>query len=100
DRDYSWVLHSTIHNRLHFEEKQQRQQMSAVHQLKRFNQQQPFTVLLHTGDTPLEGTLRYRRWLQDIKQFTSLEEKFSQIPYGKKLIGATLIYLCRSHEHT
>ena len=51
DRVYSWVLLSPFHNRLHFEEKQQRLQMSAVHQFNRFNQQQPFTVLLHTGDT-------------------------------------------------
>lgn len=93
DRVYSWVLLSPFHNRLHFEEKQQHLQMSAVHQFNRFNQQQPFTVLLHTGDTPLDGALRYRRWLQDNKQFTSLEEKFAQIPDGKKLIGATHVYL-------
>lgn len=93
DRVYSWVLLSPFHNRLHFSEKQQRLQMSAVHQFSRFNQQQPFTVMLHTGDTPLDGALRYRRWLQDNKQFTSLEEKFAQIPDGKKLIGATHVYL-------
>ena len=67
--------------------------MRAGHQFNRFNQQQAFEVLLHVGDTPLSGARRYRDYLQQNGQFSSLREKIKQAPEGEKLIGATHVYL-------
>lgn len=93
DRVFSWILLTPFNNRIRFSEDKNTLKMTGEHQFSSFNQQQPFSVILHTGDTPLDGALRYRRWLQDTQQFFPLQDKFALIPDGKKLIGATHIYL-------
>ncbi|MDQ9557778.1 hypothetical protein RF091_19995, partial [Serratia marcescens] len=80
-------------NRITFVAAQEKLEMRAEHQFNRFNQQQAFEVLLHVGDTPLSGARRYRDYLQQSGQFSSLREKIKKAPEGEKLIGATHVYL-------
>ncbi|CFR30158.1 glycoside hydrolase [Yersinia frederiksenii] len=90
---YSWLLLTPFSNQVTFSQADQHLQMQSGHEFNRFNQQQPFEVLLHVGTTPLSGAIRYREYLQQNDQFSSLEEKIKIAPEGKKLIGATHIYL-------
>ncbi|HHK5970774.1 TPA: glycoside hydrolase [Serratia marcescens] len=90
---YSWLMLTPFSNRVTFAAEQEKLEMRAGHQFNRFNQQQAFEVLLHVGDTPLSGARRYRDYLQQNGQFSSLREKIKQAPEGEKLIGATHVYL-------
>ncbi len=90
---YSWLMLTPFSNRVTFAAAQEKLEMRAGHQFNRFNQQQAFEVLLHIGDTPLSGARRYRDYLQQHGQFSSLREKIKQAPEGEKLIGATHVYL-------
>ncbi len=90
---YSWLMLTPFSNRVTFAAAQEKLEMRAEHQFNRFNQQQAFEVLLHVGDTPLSGARRYRDYLQQSGQFSSLREKIKQAPEGEKLIGATHVYL-------
>ncbi|QVV76429.1 hypothetical protein KJB24_03520, partial [Serratia marcescens] len=90
---YSWLMLTPFSNRVTFASAQEKLEMRAGHQFNRFNQQQAFEVLLHVGDTPLSGARRYRDYLQQNGQFSSLREKIKQAPEGEKLIGATHVYL-------
>lgn len=90
---YSWLLLSPFSNQISFTKTGEQLLMQSSHEFTRFNQQQPFEVLLHAGTSPLSGALRYREYLQQSGQFRSLRDKIAAVPEGKKLIGATHIYL-------
>lgn len=90
---YSWLLLTPFSNRISFSKATPHLQMRASHEFNRFNQQQPFEILLHSGDTPLSGAIRYREYLQQSAQFSSLRDKIRIAPEGEKLLGATHIYL-------
>ncbi len=90
---YSWLLLSPFSNQVTFTPAGQRLTMHSSHEFNTFNQHQPFEVLLHVGSTPLSGALRYRDYLQHSGQFTSLRDKVASAPEGKKLIGASHLYL-------
>jgi len=90
---YSWLLLSPFSNQLSFTEAGKRLMMQGAHVFNRFNQHQPVDILLHVGTTPLSGAIRYREYLQQNDKFSSLREKIAKAPEGKKLIGATHIYL-------
>lgn len=93
DKTYSWLLLTPFSNQVAFSKKGKHLQMQSTHEFNRFNQKQPFEVLLHVGTTPLSGAIRYREYLQQSGQFSSLQDKIKIAPEGKKLIGATHIYL-------
>lgn len=93
DKIYSWLLLTPFHNRITFQQHTSQLAMYSQHEFNRFNQQQPFEVLLHVGDSPLSGALRYRAWLKQTGQFSTLREKLVVAPEGRKLIGATFLYL-------
>lgn len=90
---YSWILLTPFSNQVTFSTQGTKLQMQSSHEFNRFNQNQSFELLLHVGETPLSGALRYRKYLQENGQFKSLREKIHKVPEGKKLIGATYIYL-------
>jgi len=90
---YSWILLSPFNNQLTFTETDQHLILQASHEFNQLNQGQPLDVLLHVGTTELSGAIRYREYLQRTGKFTSLKEKIALAPEGKKLIGATHIYL-------
>ncbi|SUI83587.1 Protein of uncharacterised function (DUF3111) [Serratia quinivorans] len=90
---YSWLLLTPFSNQVTFAGAKNMLTMHSSHQFNRFNQQQAFEVLLHVGDTPLSGARRYREYLQQSGQFSSLRDKIRIAPEGEKLIGATHIYL-------
>ncbi|MGO2368575.1 MAG: glycoside hydrolase, partial [Serratia sp. (in: enterobacteria)] len=90
---YSWLLLTPFSNQVTFASTKDTLTMHASHQFNRFNQQQAFDVLLHVGDTLLSGAHRYREYLQQSDQFSTLRDKIRTAPEGEKLIGATHIYL-------
>ncbi|MDT3249819.1 glycoside hydrolase [Serratia sp. root2] len=90
---YSWLLLTPFSNQVSFTGTEGVFGMRSSHQFNRFNQQQAFDVLLHVGETPLSGARRYRQYLQQSGQFSSLRDKIRTAPDGEKLIGATHIYL-------
>lgn len=90
---YSWLLLSPFSNQISFRKTGKKLMMQGSHEFNRFNQHQSFDVLLHAGTTPLSGAIRYREYLQKTGQFVSLRDKIVAAPEGKKLIGATHIYL-------
>lgn len=92
-RVYSWILITPFNNRVEFSEKAQTLQMSSSHLFDEFNINQPFEVMLSIGDSPLDGAIAYRRYLNSIGEIKTLAEKFASIPAGKKLIGATHVYV-------
>lgn len=90
---YSWLLLTPFSNQVSFTSEKDALTMRGSHQFNRFNQQQSFDVLLHVGDTLLSGAHRYREYLQQNGQFSTLHDKIRTAPEGEKLIGATHIYL-------
>lgn len=90
---YSWILITPFNNRVEFSEKAQTLQMSSSHLFDEFNINHPFEVMLSIGNTPLDGAIAYRHYLESINQIETLTEKFTYIPDGKKLIGSTHVYV-------
>lgn len=90
---YSWLLLTPFSNQIAFSIDNTHLRMQSRHEFNRFNQRQPFEVLLHVGDTPLSGAIRYREYLQQSGEFSTLRDKIQTAPEGEKLIGATHIYL-------
>ncbi|WP_413724492.1 glycoside hydrolase [Sodalis sp. RH16] len=90
---YSWLLLTPFSNEITFSVADARLQMHSLHRFNRFNRQHAFEVLLHVGDTPLSGAIRYREYLRQSGQFSSLWDKIKIAPDGEKLIGATHLYL-------
>ncbi|XBS68010.1 hypothetical protein ABK905_14025 [Acerihabitans sp. KWT182] len=93
DKVYSWLLLTPFDNEIAFSTADGRLRMLSGHRFNLFNQQRPFEVLLHVGDAPLSGALRYREYLRQSGRFNSLRDKINNAPEGGKLIGATHIYL-------
>ncbi|WP_213989577.1 glycoside hydrolase [Sodalis sp. dw_96] len=90
---FSWLLLTPFHNEIAFTSADARLHMQSNHRFNRFNQRQAFEVLLHVGDSPLSGAIRYREYLRQSGQFSSLSDKIMIAPEGEKLIGATHLYL-------
>ncbi|MGY3904111.1 glycoside hydrolase [Aeromonas lusitana] len=89
---YSWILQSPYDNQLSFTRKGGRLQLIASHEFNHFNPA-PLVVRLHVGDDWLAGARRYREWLQAEGAWQSLADKFARIPAGRRLIGASHLYL-------
>lgn len=93
DKTYSWLMLSPFSNKISFTQQGKQVVMKGSHEFNQFNQQHSFDVLLHVGTTPLSGAIRYRDYLQQSGQFSSLRDKIATVPEGEKLIGASHIYL-------
>ncbi|WP_310597829.1 glycoside hydrolase [Aeromonas aquatica] len=91
-RTYSWILQSSYDNKLSFSRKGGRLQLAASHEFNHFNPA-PLEVRLSVGDDWLAGARRYREWLQAEGAWQSLADKFARIPAGRRLIGASHLYL-------
>jgi hypothetical protein len=89
---YSWILQSPYDNQLSFTRKGGRLQLIASHEFNHFNPA-PLVVRLNVGDDWLAGARRYREWLQAEGAWQSLTDKFARIPAGRRLIGASHLYL-------
>lgn len=89
---YSWILQSPYDNQLSFARKGGRLQLFASHEFNHFNPD-PLVVRLSVGDDWLAGARRYREWLQAEGGWQSLADKFARIPAGRRLIGASHLYL-------
>ena len=59
---YSWLLLAPFSNQVSFSKNKERLEMRSQHAFNRFNQQQPFEVLLHVGDTLLSGCQSSALW--------------------------------------
>ncbi|AZU46914.1 glycoside hydrolase [Aeromonas hydrophila] len=90
---YSWILQTPYDNLLRFSRQGGRLQLSASHEFSSFNQQAPMVVRLSVGDDWLAGARRYRAWLQSEGAWQSLADKVARIPAGRRLIGASHVYL-------
>ncbi|WP_287146390.1 glycoside hydrolase [Aeromonas sp.] len=90
---YSWILQTPYDNQLSFTRKGGRLQLSAQHEFSSVNRQAPMVVRLSVGDDWLAGARRYREWLQGEGAWQSLADKFARIPAGRRLIGASHVYL-------
>lgn len=91
-RTYSWILQSPYDNKLSFSRKGGRLQLAASHEFNHFNPA-PLEIRLSVGDDWLAGARRYREWLQAEGAWQSLADKFARIPAGRRLIGASHLYL-------
>ena len=89
---YSWILQSPYDNHLSFSRKGGRLQLTASHAFNHFNRA-PLVVRLSVGDDWLAGARRYREWLQAEDGWQSLADKFARLPAGRRLIGASHLYL-------
>ncbi|MGL5815172.1 MAG: glycoside hydrolase [Aeromonas sp.] len=89
---YSWILQSPYDNHLSFSRKGGRLQLTASHAFNHFNRD-PLVVRLSVGDDWLAGARRYREWLQAEGGWQSLTDKFARLPAGRRLIGASHLYL-------
>jgi hypothetical protein len=90
---FSWILETPFANEVRFTDERGRLQMRARHRFDRFTQEVPFQVRLHVGKGWLSGARRYREWLKAQGEWASLESKLARVPEGRKLIGATHVYL-------
>jgi hypothetical protein len=90
---YSWIMLTPFSNKISFAKVDKQLSMQGTHTFNQFNQDQSFDVLLHVGHTALSGAKRYREYLQQSGQFSTLREKMTIAPEGKKLIGASYLYL-------
>ncbi|MEX6313982.1 hypothetical protein AB6G19_09795 [Providencia manganoxydans] len=90
---YSWLLVTPFSNKITFSEQANQLQMSSSHIFDQFNLTQPFEVILSIGESPIDGALAYRRYLESIDEIKTLQQKFLNIPDGNKLIGASHVYI-------
>ncbi|WP_058973735.1 glycoside hydrolase [Type-D symbiont of Plautia stali] len=93
DNVFSWIVLSPFNNQISFTKTDKSLKMDGSHIFNKFNQDDPFEVILHVGTSKLSGAISYRKYLQDTGQFSSLSDKIAISPEGNKLIGATHIYL-------
>jgi hypothetical protein len=84
-----------FNNRLTFAPRQDGIALTATHSVNRLNQADPYEVAvsLQPGNDWLAAAKAYRSWLQARGELVSLESKLAAVPDGKRLIGASHLYL-------
>lgn len=84
-----------FNNRFTFAPKQDGIALTATHSVNRLNQADPYEVevSLQSGNDWLAAAKVYRSWLQARGELVSLESKLAAVPDGKRLIGASHLYL-------
>lgn len=89
-----WILTNPYHNTLQWSADGKGLALNVSHQFSVLGERKPMTATLHLeqGDV-LAGAKWYRNWLQSQGLVEGLADKLKQQPEGRKLIGASHIYL-------
>lgn len=95
DQQLALLFANPFNNRLTFAPKQDGIALTATHSVNRLNQADPYEVevSLQPGHDWLAAAKAYRHWLQGRSELVSLESKLAAVPDGKRLIGASHLYL-------
>ena len=90
----TWWLSHPYNNHLQLSPNGDALSLSARHTFTSLDSQTPMTLRLSLGDAdPLAGARRYRQWLIENGRYQTLEQKFAMTPEGRKLPGASHVYL-------
>ncbi|MDO6583083.1 glycoside hydrolase [Photobacterium sp. 2_MG-2023] len=99
-RYFSYLLVNPFNNALAFKEVTAKAaetspavDMVSSHAFTPLNWNQPFQVLIHSGQDRLSGAIRYRRWRDEQGERESLRDKAARNPDVSKIIGASHVYL-------
>ncbi|HEH9429725.1 TPA: glycoside hydrolase [Aeromonas sobria] len=95
DQQLAILFANPFNNRLAFTPKPDGIALTATHSVNRLNQADPYEVevSLQPGNDWLAAAKAYRHWLQGRGELVSLESKLAAVPDGKRLIGASHLYL-------
>ncbi|MFQ2182287.1 glycoside hydrolase [Aeromonas veronii] len=95
DQQLAILFANPFNNRLTFAPKQDGIALTATHSVNRLNLADPYevAVTLQPGNDWLAAGKAYRNWLQERGELVSLESKLAAVPDGKRLIGASHLYL-------
>ncbi|MGL5496402.1 MAG: glycoside hydrolase [Aeromonas sobria] len=95
DQQLAIIFANPFNNRLNFAPKQDGIALTATHSVNRLNLADPYEVAvsLQPGNDWLAAAKAYRSWLQARGELVSLESKLAAVPDGKRLIGASHLYL-------
>lgn len=90
----NWLLTNPYNNRLQWQAEGSRLGLSLRHEFTALDPTAPMTLRLNLGEADLlAGAKRYRQWLIEQGRYEPLADKLQQIPAGKKLLGASHVYL-------
>lgn len=94
DRVLSILFATPFNNTVRFSADGPGVAVAAEHHFNTLNRTAPYTVIVSL-DAPdwLAPAKRYRAWLQAQGGFVPLKDKLARLPDGKKLIGASHLYL-------
>ncbi len=95
DQQLAILFANPFNNRLTFAPKQDGIALTATHSVNRLNQADPYEVAvsLQPGNDWLAAAKAYRSWLKARGELVSLESKLAAVKDGKRLIGASHLYL-------
>ena len=95
DRQLAILFANPFNNRLTFAPKKDGIALTATHSVNRLNLADPYEVAvsLQPGNDWLAAAKAYRSWLQERGELVSLESKLAAVKDGKRLIGASHLYL-------
>jgi hypothetical protein len=89
-----WLMSTPWNNRLRPSADGDALAIEASHQFTTLGPGAPMTWVLYLGDgNLLAGAQRYRQWRIDNGQHQSLAAKLERVPEGRKLVGASHVYL-------
>lgn len=89
-----WLLTTPWNNRLRPSEDGDGLALELSHRFTTIEPTAPMTWRLYLGDgSPLSGAQRYRQWLEQQGRYQTLEDKWAVTPQGRKLLGASHVYL-------
>jgi hypothetical protein len=90
----SWMMTNPFNNRLELAADGDALSVSASHEFTSLDPVAPLTFRLLLGDADLlHGARRYRQWLIETGRYETLEDKLAVTPEGRKLLGASHVYL-------
>lgn len=95
DQQLAILFASPFNNRLTFTPRKDGIALTATHSVNRLNLADPYEVVvtLQPGNDWLAAAKAYRNWLQERGELVSLESKLAAVKDGKRLIGASHLYL-------
>ncbi len=95
DQQLAILFANPFNNWLTFAPKKDGIALTATHSVNRLNLADPYEVVvtLQPGNDWLAAAKAYRHWLQARGELVSLESKLGAVPDGKRLIGASHLYL-------
>lgn len=95
DQQLAILFANPFNNRLTFTPGKDGIALTATHSVNRLNLTDPYEVAvsLQPGNDWLAAGKAYRSWLQERGELVPLESKLAAVPDGKRLIGASHLYL-------